>query len=174
MERQPISLATLVRRAVQRVGSKSPEHRLLLRLPAKLPTVDADPRRIEQVLHNLLDNAVKYSPEGGTVTVSAAVQLGSMVVSVADQGIGIPLDEQSRVFERFYRATAAPSVSRRGVGLGLYICQGIVEAHGGSIWLESSPGSGTTVRFSLPVGETNLRAPSAPPSLAGKGAGVLG
>lgn len=174
MERQPISLATLVRRAVQRVGSKSPEHRLLLRLPAKLPTVDADPRRIEQVLHNLLDNAVKYSPEGGTVTVSAAVQLGSMVVSVADQGIGIPLDEQSRVFERFYRATAAPSVSRRGVGLGLYICQGIVEAHGGNIWLESSPGSGTAVRFSLPVGETNLRAPSALPSLAGKGAGVLG
>ncbi len=153
MDKQPVSLTKLVRRAVERAGAKPPQPRFLLRLPAKLPSVDADPRRIEQVLHNLLDNAVKYSPEGGPVIVSAVRQLGSIVVSVTDQGIGIPLEEQSRVFERFYRAAAAPSVSRRGVGLGLYICQGIVEAHGGSIWLESSPGKGTTVRFSLPVGE---------------------
>ncbi|MHB8990847.1 MAG: sensor histidine kinase [Chloroflexota bacterium] len=157
MERQPVAMGKLIRRAVERVKSRSDRHQFVVKLPARLPVIEADARRIEQVLHNLLDNAVKYSPEAGTITVAARTQAGSVVVSVADQGIGIDAEEQGRVFERFYRTSPASRVSRRGAGLGLSICQGIVEAHGGSIWLESYPGRGTTVHFSLPLSDMRGR-----------------
>lgn len=168
IEKQPVPLAKLMRRSVERVRAKLDRHDLILRLPARLPPVEADPQRLEQVLRNLLDNAVKYSPEGGTVTLSAWAQEGSVVVSVADQGIGILSEEQGRVFERFYRATGAASASRRGVGLGLSICRGIVEAHGGRIWLESQLGRGTTVYFSIPVGQ-GTPSPALPRNGEGRG-----
>lgn len=152
VEKQPVPLGKLLRRAVGRARVKPSQHDFVLQVPARLPTVEADPRRLEQVLRNLLDNAVKYSPEGGKITLSATLEGGSVVVSVADQGIGIPPEEQGRVFERFFRAAGAARVSRRGAGLGLSICRGVVEAHGGRIWLESRVGRGTTVHFSLPVG----------------------
>jgi signal transduction histidine kinase len=151
VDKEPVSLGGLVRRSVQRAKAKSELHQFRLRLAAGLPTADADPHRIEQVLRNLLDNAVKYSPSGGVVTVSVALRYGLLVTSVSDEGIGVPHEEQRRVFERFFRGSGAAGASRRGVGLGLSICRGIVEAHGGSIWLESSPGAGTTVSFSLPI-----------------------
>jgi len=153
MDRQPVSVARLLRRAVERAKARSERHELLSRVAPGLPPVEADPRRIEQVLRNLLDNAVKYSPEGGRITVSAALADGFVRVSVSDQGIGIPPEEQSRVFERFYRGGGAARTSSRGAGLGLSICKGIVEAHGGRIWLESCTGQGTTFHFSLRVAE---------------------
>jgi signal transduction histidine kinase len=114
--------------------------------------VHADADRIRQVLVNLLDNAIQYSPPGETVTVSVTPLPGIVTVSVQDHGPGIPPEEQARVFERFYRADK--SRARKGdggAGLGLAIAQTLVEAHGGRIWLESSPGQGTTVHLSLMV-----------------------
>ncbi len=153
IEKRPVSLARLVRRSVERARAEAGGHHFALRLPPGLPAVEADPQRLGQVLRNLLDNAVKYSPDGGTITVSATWEDGSVVASIADQGIGIPAEEQGRVFEHFYRASGAAGAGRRGVGLGLSICRGIVEAHGGRIWLESKLGQGTTVHFSLPAAE---------------------
>lgn len=149
--KQPVQLGKLIVGAVERVKAKSSSHQFLARLPAHLQLVEADPRRVEQVLQNLLDNAVKYSPDGGEILVSASAVGDTVAVEVADNGIGIPLEDQTRVFDRFYRAAGAAAVSRRGVGLGLSICQGIVEAHGGTIRLESCPGAGTRVTFCLPA-----------------------
>jgi two-component system phosphate regulon sensor histidine kinase PhoR len=118
--------------------------------------VHADADRIRQVLVNLLDNALRYSPPGETVTVSVGQDSilphpSYVTVSVQDRGPGIPLAEQARVFERFYRADKSRARKDGGAGLGLSIAQTLVEAHGGHITLESSPGQGTTVRFALPA-----------------------
>jgi signal transduction histidine kinase len=164
LDRQAVSLAKLVADAVKTVSSHSPEHRFEASVPTDL-FADADSRRVRQVVHNLLENAVKYSPDGGTIAVSAArvdgakgqgaergVPGGSYVaISVRDQGIGIARNELSRVFDRFHRVDS--DVGRRvgGSGLGLAICRGIVEAHNGRIWAESEPGHGSTFSFTLPL-----------------------
>lgn len=150
VEVEPVHVGKLARRAVDRVKRRASEHQFRLSISSRLPTVEADPRRVEQVIHNLLDNAIKYSPKGGQITVSARRRGDSVEVSIADQGIGIPEEEQPRVFDRFYRV-AGSSALGRGAGLGLGICRGIVEAHRGTIRLESQPGKGTVVSFSLPV-----------------------
>jgi signal transduction histidine kinase len=100
---------------------------------------------------NLLSNAVKFSPGGGTVTVTARVEPGEMVVSVADTGMGIAEAEQTRLFTRFFRSAEAQRLAINGSGLGLAISKSIVEAHGGWIGLSSTPGAGTTVSLGLPV-----------------------
>ncbi len=110
-----------------------------------------DAKRVEQVLRNLLDNAIKYSPEGGTITVQAYPDNVQILLAVSDEGIGIPADEWDRVFERFHRVENEITRRMRGAGLGLAVCQGIVEAHGGRIWVESQPGAGSTFCFTLPL-----------------------
>jgi signal transduction histidine kinase len=115
-----------------------------------------DSKRIEQVLRNLLSNALKYSPEGGTITLHGAIRgygdEKQLVIRVSDQGIGIPPEETEKIFERFYRGENEVIQSMRGAGLGLAVCRGIVEAHGGRIWVESVPGAGSSFFFTLPVG----------------------
>jgi PAS domain S-box-containing protein len=125
---------------------------LHMELPAGLPEVFADPDRVSQLLSNLIGNAVKFTPPGGSVTLSAHVDGDDVLFVVADTGEGISPDQLPHVFERFYQAARAgrPAI-RHGAGLGLPISRGIVEAHGGNIWIESRVGVGTTVRFSLPV-----------------------
>jgi signal transduction histidine kinase len=117
-----------------------------------LPEVRADPGRMAQVVGNVLDNALRHTPEGGQITVGVARQGGDVVVSVADTGPGVPQEHLSHLFERFWRGE--PSRSRRtgGSGLGLAIAQRIVEAHGGRIWAENVPTGGLRVGFSLPGG----------------------
>ena len=116
-----------------------------------LPTVMADPGRIEQVLINLLDNAIKYTPKNGSVSISAS-ETGSMVtVRVSDTGMGIPPQDQSRIFERFYRVNKARSGDEGGTGLGLSIVKHIVQLHGGTISVESIPGKGSTFSFTLKI-----------------------
>jgi signal transduction histidine kinase len=110
-----------------------------------------DVRRIEQVLRNLLHNATKYSPDGGTITVRGRGDNGQILVWVSDQGVGIPPQDLERVFERFYRVDNEITQKTRGAGLGLSVCQGIVEAHGGRIWAESVLGEGSTFYFTLPL-----------------------
>jgi signal transduction histidine kinase len=110
-----------------------------------------DPKRLEQVLRNLLSNALKYSPAGGTITVRGRRDGRQLLVQISDQGIGIPAEALERVFERFYRVENELTQSVRGAGLGLAVCRGIVEAHGGRIWVESVPGLGSTFYVTLSV-----------------------
>ncbi len=150
LEKTSASLARLIREAVAEARLRAPEHRLVSRVAPGLPRVRLDVKRIRQVLDNLLDNAIKYSDPGSEITASAEAREGEVLVSVADQGIGIPAAEVERVFDRMYRAEKRKSDSS-GVGLGLAICRGLVEAHGGRIWIESQEGRGTTVFFTLPT-----------------------
>ena len=117
----------------------------------EIQLVEIDPARISQVLRNLLSNAVKYSPRGGTIRVSSRRNGAGVIVSVSDEGIGIPREEQERIFEKFYRGKSEQVTRLRGTGLGLSISKHLVEAHGGRIWLESRAGQGSTFFFSIPV-----------------------
>jgi len=115
--------------------------------------VHADRDQIEQVLTNLIGNAVKYSPAGGAIEVRVEAHEGYVQVSVTDEGIGIPVDKQGRIFDRFYQAHAGPRGYSKGMGLGLFICREIVALHGGQIWVRSEEGWGSTFYFTLPLGE---------------------
>jgi two-component system phosphate regulon sensor histidine kinase PhoR len=110
----------------------------------------ADNQRIHQVLINLLHNAISYTPEGGSITVETTPVPGGVEVSVTDDGIGIPLEDLSRIFERFYRVDKGRSRELGGTGLGLSIVKHIVEAHGGHVRVESKPGKGSRFTFFLP------------------------
>jgi signal transduction histidine kinase len=126
-------------------------HHFLVDFPTPFPVVDADPDRIAQVLRNLLDNAVKYSPQGGLVTVRGEVRDAEVVISVADQGLGIAPEHMNRLFEKFFRIKSGLGRHVVGSGLGLPIAQTIVESHGGRIWAESRMGEGSTFFFTLPL-----------------------
>jgi signal transduction histidine kinase len=107
------------------------------------------------VLTNLVGNAIKYSPKGGLIRVSGLAEPEQVVVTVSDEGVGVPPEEQERIFDRFYRVTGDLGSGTPGVGLGLYLCKAVVEAHGGRIWVESEPGRGASFIFTLPRGEDN-------------------
>jgi K+-sensing histidine kinase KdpD len=149
---EPLDLAELAEQIVAETAERTAAHPLSTDVPAGLPAVRGDPRRVRQVLVNLVDNASKYSPAGRPIRV-AAEQVGEEVlVSVHDEGEGIPAEHLERVFERFHRLDSDLRQSTSGTGLGLTICQGIVEAHGGRIWAESAGvGRGSTFRFTLPI-----------------------
>jgi two-component system phosphate regulon sensor histidine kinase PhoR len=120
-----------------------------LDIASGLPLVSADEARVEQVLVNLIHNAIKFTPPGGRIDVTAKVGGDMLVVSVSDTGVGISADDLPRVFERFYKADRARGGG--GTGLGLAIAKHVVEAHGGQIWVESVEGRGATFSFSIPL-----------------------
>lgn len=153
---EPVSLSKLATKVVQGVQPRADKLRFKMSIPPDLPLAEADPLRVEQVLRNLLDNSIKYSPDGGDVEISARVVDNKLLVSVRDQGIGIAPDQQEKVFERFQRAAEANDGRIQGVGLGLAICRRLVEAHGGNIWVESELGKGSTFFFTLPIVEEEL------------------
>jgi len=129
---------------------RSQPHHLVVDFAADFPIVHADPRWIKQVLRNILDNAVKYSPEGGLIVIHGETRLSDVVISVADQGIGISSEDLIPLFEKYFRVRSVSTLHVPGTGLGLPIARAIVEAHGGRIWVESKVGEGTTIFFSLP------------------------
>ncbi len=151
IEKQPCLVVRLAERAVEQANLRTRQHRFVVSFPSGFPVVDADPRRIEQVLHNLLDNAVKYSPDGGLIVVRGEIRPDEVVISVADQGVGIAPEHLNRLFERFFRIKSGIGPNVVGTGLGLPIARTIVESHGGRIWAESAMGSGTALFFTLPV-----------------------
>ena len=122
-----------------------------LNFPGNLPLLQADENRLQEVIYNLLDNAVKYSRPGGTVFLRAEVENDRVRISVADQGVGIPEADLPRIFERFYRADKARSRELGGTGLGLSIVKHIVQLHGGTVEARSAPGKGTTISVLLPA-----------------------
>lgn len=126
-------------------------HRLICHFPTRRLVARFDSKRIEQVLRNLVGNAIKYSPDGGTIKVCGQQDSTQARLSVTDQGIGIPREDWERVFERFYRVDNELTRRVRGAGLGLAVSRGIVEAHGGRMWVESTVGAGSTFYFTLPL-----------------------
>lgn len=153
IEREPTDLASLIEKTVTSVAAQAQENDVTLvrDLPSDLPLVDMDSQRIGQVLHNLLDNALQYSPQEGTITVKATQRDEMVQVDVVDQGPGLEPDELSLVFERLYRGDKARSRATGGAGLGLAIVKQLVEAHGGKVWAESKPDAGATFSFTLPL-----------------------
>jgi len=125
--------------------------RLSVNLGKKLPDIAGDRRRLTEVLQNLLDNAMQYTPAGGQIMVSAERHDGEVVFTVSDTGIGIPQADQPRIFERFYRVDVARSREVGGTGLGLSIAKHLMEAHGGRLWVESEVGQGSQFHFSVPI-----------------------
>jgi signal transduction histidine kinase len=153
LERRHVELAPLVTEVLSEIEVARPDRgvRLAEAVPEDLPPVFADRERVHQVLFNLLDNAVRFTPAGGRVTVSASRHNGSVDVAVADTGPGIAAEDLPRVFERFFRVDESRSRDDGGTGIGLAIARSVVEAHGGRIWAESEPGRGTTFTFELPT-----------------------
>ena len=151
LESEPFDGADMVERVVESAKTHAPSHITFdVRVAEGIPPVAADKDRARQVLVNLVENAVKYSPGGGTVQVGLEAADSSVRFSVVDEGMGIPSDEQARIFEKFYRLDPNLTSGIGGTGLGLYICSELVERMGGSIWLESEEGKGSAFYFQLP------------------------
>ncbi|MBS1245353.1 MAG: putative two-component sensor histidine kinase, partial [Chloroflexi bacterium] len=137
-----VALDQMAQRLVEKFRTQTSQHVLSVDFPPAWPAVQADAARLEQVLSNLIGNAIKYSPTGGAVRVAGRALPDEVIVSVSDEGIGIPVEEQARIFERFYRVDDALSRRTAGSGLGLYLAKAVIDAHGGRIWVESIPGYG--------------------------------
>jgi signal transduction histidine kinase len=148
LRRGPVDLAAMAGSTVERVAMEWPTLDATVRFAADVPSVDADPDKIRQVLTNLVENACKYGG-AGPVEIRGEVEDGTVRVSVRDQGPGIAEADLPHVFERFFRGDQAQPT---GIGLGLWICRGLVEAHGGQMSVDSKEGSGTTVTFTVPIG----------------------
>jgi len=173
LELADVNVAALLRRVVQTYAPHNPNHRFELDLPALLPAVWGDEERLRQVFTNLLNNAIKYSPQGGAIRIGAqlwtpdaggsdphaanltaglAGETRPMVVFwVADQGVGIPTSDLAHVFDRFYRVDSSLRRTTAGAGLGLYLAHAILAAHDGRIWVTSEQGKGATFCVALPV-----------------------
>jgi signal transduction histidine kinase len=170
----PVYLYDLVRTTVSEIQIQTTKHIIKLLPAARLPRVRVDPEKIAQVLNNLLNNAIKYSPQGGDIEVEVRmiqdeqelwrmygdvppVEPPCLVVSIADSGIGIPEAELELIFEKFYRVNSKLTRTTPGAGLGLYICKVIVEAHGGQIWAKNRLRGGSIFSFSLPLERSALK-----------------
>lgn len=162
VEPSDVDLLPTILQTCQTAGLEAEEKAVKLspELPAALPQVRADPQRIEQVLLNLLSNAVKFTPAGGTVQVRAAALRSELIISIRDTGPGIRPEELPLIFERFWRISRT---RRGGTGLGLAIAKGIVDAHGGRVWVESEFGEGATFFFALPLVDGGADATDGPP-----------
>ncbi len=150
LELGDVNIPQLVRQVVERFSTQTDRHQFEVDFPDDFPIVLADEERLRQVLNNLISNAIKYSPNGGVIRIGGWADEEWVTVYVADQGIGIPPEEQGRLFERFYRVDSSLRRKTQGAGLGLFLCKSLIEAHGGRIWLRSEPGKGSTFFFSLP------------------------
>jgi two-component system phosphate regulon sensor histidine kinase PhoR len=158
-EREPVAMIDLINQTILKLQGYAHERKVTLRskLPGLLPIIIGDKFRLEQVLTNLIGNAIKFSDTNGQVLVSAVPGNGEILIEVEDNGIGIPQEDFDQIFSRYYQAEHKSERSAMGSGLGLHIAQKIVEGHSGRIWAESTTGQGSTFRFSLPV-------PKAPPT----------
>ena len=165
---QPMNVYDLLRTVAAEIQDQTTKHIIKLQPAQRLPRVRIDPEKIVQVLHNLLNNAIKYSPQGGDIEIDVCpvqdeaeqerlfagvpdLKAPALVISVSDSGFGIPEQEQGLIFEKFYRVSGESTRGVSGAGLGLYICKMIVEAHGGNIWARNRKQGGAVFSFSLPL-----------------------
>jgi len=157
----PLELPSFLTDLKERLSDVLEMDRVRVEMPKDFPRVSADQDRLERIFTNLLSNALKYSPPDTEVRVTAKRQDGIAQVSVTDQGVGIPPEDQQQLFQRYYRARGTRKTE--GIGLGLYITRMLVEAHGGKIWVESKPGKGSKFSFTLPVVEGARSSPGGRP-----------
>lgn len=151
LEKAPAHIREIAGRVIEMLDGRMHGHNLVNDVPPDLPIVTIDCTRAERIIHNLMDNAIKYSPKGGDIRIFAELKNDSLLVAVSDQGIGIALEDQARLFQRFERLDLNTGKSIQGIGLGLNVCRILVEAHGGKIWVDSEPGNGSTFYFTLPL-----------------------
>ena len=152
LSKVPFDIAKVIKGMMPHFQEQPSGHRFKVMLPKEPVEVKVDRDKIEQVLKNIFGNAIKYSPDGGTILITGEVVEGHYQISIEDQGIGMTSEEVERIFEKFYRADAS-NTAIPGTGLGMSIVKYLVEAHGGRVWVKSRKGMGTTVRFTLPLHE---------------------
>ncbi len=157
LEKTPVSLTQLIQKVAAEANIRDDQHHVLASDSKRLPKANIDAKRIRQVLDNLIDNAIKYSPPGTDIEISAEQTGSELLISVTDHGPGIPAEELTNIFDRMYRIEQRVYSGVNGMGLGLYICQRLVSAHGGRIWAESVMGKGSTIKFTLPI--SKIKAP---------------
>jgi len=146
--RSDLSLPALVKRLAKRFQTQSSQHKVVTDFPDKFPIILADEKRIEQVLSNLISNAIKYAP-GGEIRIQGQTRPEQVIICVSDEGPGIAPEDIPHIFDRFYRSSDAVKLTK-GAGLGLYLSRAIIEAHGGRVWIDPKPNSGARICFSLP------------------------
>jgi len=151
IKKEPVDIAALAGKVVRRLQALTSVHTFGIHFDSAFPLVHADPELIEEVLTNLVENAVKYSPAGGRITISGSWSDAQVKITVSDEGVGIPEEEIQHIFERFHRVDNGPARTVKGLGLGLYLCKMIVEAHGGTIEVSSQLGKGSQFTFTLPL-----------------------
>jgi K+-sensing histidine kinase KdpD len=153
LEYQPIRLEHLAHEVAEEMQSRTNDHRLVVDFPSAFPILDADTRRIKQVMRNVLDNSIKYSPDGGLIVIRGEARTDDVVVEISDQGVGLSPEDLIPLFDKYFRVKSPTGYHVSGTGLGLPVARAIVEAHGGRIWAESKVGEGTTLSFSIPLTE---------------------
>ncbi len=141
----------IVRAVVDLEPRRTQAHRIVSRVPDNLPPLRADHDKLEEVFINLVGNAVKYSPGGGEIEVSAVVEGDVVRFAVSDQGLGIPEEQLPQMFDKFKRVRGEDRLRVPGTGLGLYLCKQMIEGQGGCIWVESVAGKGSTFFFTVPI-----------------------
>jgi PAS domain S-box-containing protein len=146
---EPVRMADVTRDVIKKLKGLGVSHQFQMDIPNDLAPVEADPLRVERIIYNLLENAVKYSPEGSEITIFTRVEERLVITGITDKGIGLSPEEKNRIFELFERVEKMPRA--QGLGLGLVVCTRLVEAQGGSIWVESESGKGSTFYFTLPI-----------------------
>ncbi len=151
LHRERADLNAIITETVDKLGPRSARHAIELKLDPAVPHLELDRDKIDQVLINLLSNAMKYSPDGGVITVTTRLEGDNIHVFVRDPGLGIPADSLEKVFERYSRLESGATRYIQGTGLGLPIARQIVEMHGGRAWVESTPGQGSVFQFTLPL-----------------------
>ena len=149
LKQSDVSIPELAQRLAKRMQIQTTRHQIVVNFPDDFPIILADETRLEQVFSNLIGNAIKYAP-GGEIRISGQVRQEKVIVCVSDEGPGIAPEDIPHIFDRFYRA---PEMARqtKGAGLGLYLARAIIEAHEGRIWVDTAPGEGVRICFSLPV-----------------------
>jgi signal transduction histidine kinase len=163
LQPQAFDALALIERVINAWAARGASNSIERPRAVNLPSVWADRDRTEEVLFNLIDNAIKYSPDGTPVHLDARASGEYVIVSVSDRGIGIPEEEVAKIFEKFHRVDRRDSVEKYGHGLGLFICRRLIEAQGGQIWVDSVLGEGSTFQFTLPLaGRVEVETPARP------------
>jgi signal transduction histidine kinase len=162
VQREPLTLLPIVRRVIRGARSHAGSRKIVLKAPASVPFVMADRSKVEIVLNNLLTNAISYSPDESRIMVRISdSSTDELVISVIDEGIGIPEQHLDRIFDRFYQVDTSDGRKVYGRGLGLYICRRLLELQGGRIWVESKEGHGSCFGFTLSIVRESEVAPEA-------------
>ena len=151
LEYQPVRIERLVQYVVEEFQHRTEDYNIVLDFPSGFPIIDGDSRRLKQVLRNILDNSIRYSPSGGLIVIRGEVRKSDVVISLADQGVGISPEDLIPLFDKYFRVKSPVGYYVPGTGLGLPVARAIVEAHKGRIWAESKVGEGTKLSFSIPL-----------------------